>query len=176
HHRDSLEEILKKWDLAELYSSSEMDSLSLVWHRLTPWDDTVDGLAAMNKLGLVTATLSNGNLAIMRDLDDFGNLGFQKFYSAETFHLYKPNPVVYQSAARELGLDTTEVAMVATHLDDLKAARGVGMRTIYVHRPQEEAWEKDDERYKEMQANVDLWVESKEGFREVAQHLAQLKQ
>lgn len=175
HHRESLEEILKKWGLGDLYSSAELDSLSLVWHRLRPWSDSAEGLVDLNRLGLVTATLSNGNLSIMRDLDEFGSLGFQKFFSAETFHLYKPNPAVYQSAARELGLDTSQVAMVATHLDDLKAAKGVGMRTIYVHRPQEEVWDKDEDRYKEMKANVDLWVDSEDGFLEVARHLSQLK-
>lgn len=176
HHRDSLVELLNKWHLSDLYTESEIDSLSFVWHRLKPWPDSSQGLTELAKLGLVNATLSNGNISLLTDLDEFGSLGFHKFFSAESFRAYKPNPVVYLSAARELGGEPGQVAMVATHLDDLKAAIGVGMRTIYVKRPQEEYLSESDPEYQKIKSQIDIWVESEDGFLEVVRQLKEIRQ
>ncbi|KJZ76336.1 hypothetical protein HIM_04418 [Hirsutella minnesotensis 3608] len=106
HHRESLAVLLREWGLGDAYSDAEVESLSLVWHRLSPWPDSAEGLHALGSAstsatttttgggggcGLVTATLSNGNLALLRDLDDFGALGFRELLSAETFGAYKPS-------------------------------------------------------------------------------------
>ncbi|KAJ6440357.1 haloacid dehalogenase, type II [Purpureocillium lavendulum] len=176
HTRDSLAALLQSWGLQGLYSEAEMDSLSLVWHRLRPWADSSDGLAQLNASGRVaTATLSNGNVSLLRDLDDFGNLGFQRLLSGETFRAYKPNPATYLGAARELGLEPRQVAMVAAHLEDLEAARACGLRTVYVERPREEAWSPDDERRQRAPEWVDLWIsEGEDGFVTLAQKLREL--
>ncbi|KND91529.1 hypothetical protein TOPH_03617 [Tolypocladium ophioglossoides CBS 100239] len=176
HHRDSLADLLRGWGLDGLYTDAEVESLSLVWHRLRPWPDAADGLSALGtKGGLTTTTLSNGNIALLRDLDDFGSLGFHRLLSAETFRAYKPNPATYLGAARELGLEPSEVAMVAAHLGDLQAARSCGLRTIYVERPQEEAWGKDDEKYQQAREWVDLWIsEQEDGLVSLARRLQDL--
>ncbi|POR34465.1 Uncharacterized protein TPAR_05337, partial [Tolypocladium paradoxum] len=176
HHRDNLAALLRGWGLDGLYTPAEVESLSMVWHRLRPWPDASDGLAALAAgRGLTTATLSNGNVALLRDLDDFGSLGFHRLLSAETFRAYKPNPATYLGAARELGLEPSEVAMVAAHLGDLQAARSCGLRTIYVERPQEEAWSEDDERYQQAREWVDLWIsEHEDGFVALARRLQDL--
>jgi 2-haloacid dehalogenase len=171
HHYDSLVELLKTWELEGLYSDAEMKSLSLAWHRLTPWPDSSAGIHELGKLAH-TATLTNGNLALVRDLNDFGNLGFQVLFSAETFKAYKPNPVVYRGAVEKLYVEPHQVAMVAAHLNDLQAARSCGLRTIYVERPQEEDWGRDEDRYKEARQWVDLWIsQEEEGLVEVAKRL-----
>ncbi|KAF4439847.1 hypothetical protein F53441_12470 [Fusarium austroafricanum] len=174
HHHDSLVELLKAWDLADLYSPSEIESLSLVWHRLTPWDDSSDGIQKLGK-SYKTSTLSNGNISLLRDLNDFGNLGFQLLLSGEVFGAYKPNPTVYYGAVHELKLEPQQVAMVAAHLNDLDAARACGLRTVYVERPREEAWAKDDERYQKAKEWVDLWItEEDQGFLTLAHKLEEL--
>ncbi|KAJ4124958.1 hypothetical protein NW768_009299 [Fusarium equiseti] len=174
HHHDSLVELLAAWDLTDLYSSSEIESLSLVWHRLTPWDDSSDGLQKLSKT-YKTSTLSNGNVSLLRDLNDFGNLGFQYFLSAEKFGAYKPNPRVYTGAAKELGLEPEEVAMVAAHLSDLAAARSCGLRTVYIERPREEGWDESDEKYQQAKEWVDLWItKDDEGFLTLAKRLEEL--
>ena len=171
HHRDSLVELLESWGLAGLYAEGEVDSLSLVWHRLNPWPDSSEGLHALGE-SFTTATLSNGNVSLLRDLDDFGGLGFQKILSAELFGAYKPHPTVYRGAARELNLPPEEVAMVAAHLGDLQAARACGLKTVYVDRPREEAWGPDEDRYKQAREWVDLWISVEDdGFRTLAQRL-----
>jgi 2-haloacid dehalogenase len=68
-----------------------------------------------------------------------------------------------------MGIEPGEVAMVAAHLSDLKAARGCGFRTIYVERKQEEDWKPNSEEYKDAKNWVDMWVsESEDGFEELA--------
>src|SRR5438874_1846473 len=57
--------------------------------------------------------------------------------SAELFGHYKPDPEVYQGAARLLGLPPGELMMVAAHPRDLEAAQRVGLKTAYVPRPLE---------------------------------------
>lgn len=175
HHYESLVELLKKWDLDGLFSETELTSLSLVWHRLSPWPDSPDGLVELSRK-YTTGTLSNGNTSLLRDVNDFGGLTFHKVFSAETFKAYKPNPATYLGAVQALGLQPEEVALVAAHLGDLHAARACGLRTIYVERSREEAWEPEEERYKEAKGWADLWVTVEEdGFLTVAKKLAELK-
>jgi 2-haloacid dehalogenase len=56
---------------------------------------------------------------------------------AELARHYKPDREVYQSAADILDLPPSAVMMVAAHLGDLRAAKGVGLRTAFVTRPLE---------------------------------------
>jgi 2-haloacid dehalogenase len=168
HHHLSLIDLLKKWKLEGLYTEEEVEDLSLVWHYLEPWKDSSAGL---QKLGtkFITSTLSNGNLSLLEDLDKHGNLGFKKLQSSADFKAYKPHPRVYKGAAKALGLEPEEVAMVAAHLSDLKAARGCGFKTIYVERKDEEDWRPEQEEYKDAKTWVDIWVtEEEDGFIEVA--------
>lgn len=174
HHLDSLVVLLRRHGLSEALSGGDgrVRELSLVWHRLTPWPDSAEGLRALGGLGLVTATLSNGNRALLADLDAHGGLGFARILSAEDFGAYKPNPGVYLGAAERLGVRPGEVAMVAAHLGDLDAARRLGLRTVYVERDGEEDWEAGSERYEAAKGWVDLWVGVDEGgFVEVARRL-----
>jgi 2-haloacid dehalogenase len=174
HHRDSLRDLLADWGLEGLYSEAEIESLSLVWHRLTPWPDAAEGLAQLGK-EYTLSTLSNGNSNLLRDLNDYGGLGFEYLLCAETFRVYKPDPKTYLGAARELGVEPHQLALVATHLKDLAAAQELGLRTVYVERLAEEEWGKDEERYKAAKERVDLWVTiDEEGFLTVVRKLAEL--
>lgn len=171
HHYDSLVKLFHSWHLTGLYDDADMRKISLVWHFLRPWEDSSEGI---HKLGtrFTTATLSNGNIELLKDLDKHGNLGFREFLSAADFKAYKPNPEVYVGAARKLGLAPCEVAMVAAHLGDLEAARSCGFRTVYVERKGEEKWKESEERYGKAKEWVDIWIsEGEGGFVELAKRL-----
>ncbi|KAI0536100.1 haloacid dehalogenase [Xylaria digitata] len=171
HHYDSLKELLDKWGILGVYTDEEIRSLSLIWHYLTPWEDSALGI---QKLGTryVTATLSNGNRSLLRDLDAHGSLGFNRIISAADFGAYKPHPSTYLGAVQALACSPNEVAMVAAHLGDLHAARANGLRTIYVERDREEEWPRDDSRWKDARGWADLWIPQEEGgFVEVARRL-----
>jgi len=134
-HRMSLEELLPRFGLDGL-SEAELDHLNRVWHRLRPWPDAAPGLARL-RTRYIVATLSNGNVALLTNMAKRAGLPWDCILSAELVRAYKPDPVVYTSAATFLGLPPDQVMMVAAHPADLRAARAAGLRTAYVPRPLE---------------------------------------
>jgi 2-haloacid dehalogenase len=106
------------------------------WHRLNPWPDVRTGLEALRR-ARVTATLSNGHLALLVDLARHGDLRFDCLLSAELARAYKPAPEAYLTAARLLGVDPAELMLVAAHPWDLEGARAAGLRTAFIDRPLE---------------------------------------
>jgi len=135
-HRLILNKLLVDFGLTGRLSQSEVDGLNHAWHRLRPWPDAVSGLTRLKKKFII-APLSNGNIALMTDLAKFAGLPWDCILGAELVRHYKPDREVYQSAADFLNLKVDEVSMVAAHLGDLTAAKGVGLRTAFVTRPLE---------------------------------------
>ena len=133
-HRRILDRLLTAHglDLPE----AEATALNRIWHRLSPWPDSVGGLTRM-KAKYTIASLSNGNVALLVDMARHGGLPWDCVFSAELFGHYKPDPEVYLGAARLLDLAPAQVMMVAAHPSDLRAAAACGLRTAYVMRPLE---------------------------------------
>jgi 2-haloacid dehalogenase len=134
-HRSSLDELLGEFGVPDVAEDVRAE-LVLAWHRLDPWPDSVEGLTRL-KARHVIATLSNGNVALLVDMAKHGGLPWDTVLSAELFGHYKPDDEVYDGAVRLLGPDPERVMMVAAHTNDLAAARARGLRTAYVHRPDE---------------------------------------
>ena len=140
-HRMILDELLVESGVGGLTEDEKRD-LNRVWHRLTPWPDSVEGLGRLKK-GYVIATLSNGNVALLTNMAKYGGLPWDCILSAELMKHYKPDPESYLGAAYLLGLEPAEVMMVAAHKGDLRAAQKVGLRAAFVPRPGE--WGPDRE-------------------------------
>lgn len=143
-HRRILDRLLAEREL--VLTEEDAAWLNKVWHRLTPWPDSVAGLQRL-KARHTISTLSNGNLSLLVAMAKHGGLPWDAVLSAELFGHYKPDPEVYLGAARLLDLRPDEVMMVAAHPSDLRAAAACGLRTAYVPRPLErgpdgpmEAW------------------------------------
>jgi len=134
-HRMILDKLLVDFHITGL-TEPEIDDLNRAWHRLRPWPDAVSGLTRLKKKFII-APLSNGNIGLMTNLAKHGGLPWDCILGAELVRHYKPDHEVYQSAADFLGLNLGDVMMVAAHLGDLRAAKGVGLRTAFVPRPQE---------------------------------------
>jgi 2-haloacid dehalogenase len=134
-HRLSLEETLAEFGLAGL-TEEQLAHLTMTWHRLDPWPDSIAGLARLRRRCIV-ATLSNGNVALLVRMARRAGLPWDCILSAELFRAYKPDPRVYRGAAELLGLPPGEVMLVAAHQDDLRAAQRVGLRAAFVPRPLE---------------------------------------
>jgi len=134
-HRMILDKILIDFGFVGL-SEAETEVLNHTWHRLQPWPDTVGGLTRLKKKFII-APLSNGNIALMTDLARHSGLPWDCILGAELVRHYKPDREVYQSAADFLDLKPSAVMMVAAHLGDLRAAKGVGLKTAFVARPLE---------------------------------------
>jgi 2-haloacid dehalogenase len=133
-HHATLEALLTERSLD--LPREERDRLVHGWHRLDPWPDVRPGLKALRRR-CVTATLSNGHLALLVGLARHGDLRFDCLLSAELAHVYKPAAEAYQTAARLLGREPSELMLVAAHPWDLAGARAAGLRTAFVDRPLE---------------------------------------
>jgi 2-haloacid dehalogenase len=133
-HEITLGELLDERGL-ELPSGGRA-ALVRAWHQLDPWPRVPAGLEMLRR-GRVVAALSNGNVALLVDLLRHGDLRFDCLLSAEFARVYKPEAQVYQTGVRLLGLEPSEVMMVAAHPFDLEGARRAGLGTAFIDRPLE---------------------------------------
>ncbi|MFN7983238.1 MAG: haloacid dehalogenase type II [Vicinamibacterales bacterium] len=134
-HRMSLDTLLTKHNVTGL-TEADKAQLNTVWHRGRPWPDSVAGLTRL-KAHYTIAPLSNGNISLLTDMAKHGGLPWDCILGAELVRHYKPDPETYLSPVQFFDLTPPEVMMVAAHPGDLQAAKALGLRTAYVHRPLE---------------------------------------
>jgi 2-haloacid dehalogenase len=132
--RETLNDVLAQRNI-EL-PAADRESLVRGWRQLRPWPDSRDGLDRLRRR-YVTATLSNGHLALLADLLKFADLRVDAVLSAQLADGYKPDAKVYLTALRLLDCPPGDAGMVAAHASDLRAAAALGLRPIFVRRPLE---------------------------------------
>ena len=132
--RETLASVLARHGIA--LSTTGQQALVRGWRQLRPWPDSQAGLDRLRRRH-VTATLSNGHLALLADLLKFADLRVDAVLSAQLAASYKPAAEVYRTALRLLDCPPEEAGMVAAHPTDLIAAAAVGLRPIFVRRPLE---------------------------------------
>ena len=133
-HRGTLDECLVRH--ATSLSGEHREILVRGWRQLRPWPDSRDALLRL-RCRHVTATLSNGHVALLADLLKFGDLRFDAVLSAQLAASYKPDPAVYLTALELLECDPGEAGMVAAHATELQAAAALGLRPLFIRRPLE---------------------------------------
>ncbi len=143
-HRRILDGLLARHGL--VLAADDALHFNRAWHRLIPWPDSVAGLYRL-KQQFTIATLSNGNVALLVNMAKHAGLPWDMVFSAELFNHYKPDRQAYLGAVALLGLEPSQVMMVAAHPSDLRAAKACGLPTALVLRPLEhgpggatEAW------------------------------------
>jgi len=134
-HRLALVELLPRFRLTDL-ASEEIDELTLYWHRLSAWPDTVPGLSRL-KHKFILSPLSNGNFSLLVAVAKFAGLPFDAILGSDFFKHYKPDPETYLGACAIFKMPPGEMVMVAAHNYDLEAARELGLVTAFVARPHE---------------------------------------
>jgi 2-haloacid dehalogenase len=134
-HRRSLEKLVQQLGISGL-DDADLHHLTMGWHRLRPWPDSVGGLTRL-KTKYIISPLSNGNVLLLTEMAKFAGLPWDLILSAELFEHYKPDAETYLGAARLLCLRPEQVMMVAAHNNDLKAAQNHGLMTAFVARPSE---------------------------------------
>lgn len=117
-------------------AAADREALVGAWRQLVPWPDTREGLARLRRKH-VTATLSNGHLALLIDLLRFADLRVDAVLSAQLAAGYKPDAKVYLTALKLLDCRPESAAMVAAHASDLRAAARLGIHPILIRRPLE---------------------------------------
>jgi 2-haloacid dehalogenase len=130
--RETLSRVLAERGVS--LSATARESLVRGWRQLRAWPDSREGLDRLRRTH-VTATLSNGHVALLADLLKFADLRVDAVLSAQLSASYKPDPRVYLTALDLLDCRPQEAGMVAAHPSDLRAAAAVGLRPIFVRRP-----------------------------------------
>ena len=163
-HRLALDLNLAEFGVSHL-SEADKQQLNFVWHRLNGWPDATSGLTRL-KSRYIIGPLSNGNLSLLTEMAKFAGLPWDCILSCDLFQHYKPDPETYLGAVKILNLEPGQVMMTAAHANDLEAARKLGLRTAYVHRPLESG--PGRERTKPAEGDFDVVAED---FRDMATKL-----
>ena len=117
-------------------SSTERDAILETLLVLPAHPEVPDALSRLHSAGFPLATLTNssGEMA-WAQLDHAGILGlFDQVLSVEEVRRYKPAPEPYHMAAERLGVDPSEMRMVAAHDWDVWGAMRAGCAAAYVSR------------------------------------------
>jgi 2-haloacid dehalogenase len=134
-HRKILDELITRFKIEGL-TEDEKAQFNRVWHRLRPWPDSVAGLTRLKKR-YVIAPLSNGNVSLLTNMAKFSGLPWDCILATELVRHYKPDKETYLMPGEFFDLPPAEVMMVAAHSGDLQAAKALGLKTAFVHRPLE---------------------------------------
>jgi 2-haloacid dehalogenase len=89
------------------------------------------------KKRFVISPLSNGNLSLLTEMAKFAGLPWDCVLGSDLAHHYKPDKEMYLMPGQFFDLPPSSVMMVAAHPGDLDAAKALGLKTAYIHRPLE---------------------------------------
>ncbi|MER5252107.1 haloacid dehalogenase type II [Streptomyces sp. NPDC002855] len=121
-------------DRAGLTDQAAIGRLAGAGQRLSPWPDSVAGLARLAGRFPVLG-LSHASRTSLLRLNAYAGLRWHQALSAEDARAYKPAAEVYRIAVDAAGCPAERVLMVAAHAWDLRGAQAAGMRTAFVRRP-----------------------------------------
>lgn len=98
--------------------------------------DVAEGLRALRASGLRLVALTNGSANIPQSLFERSGVidEFEALLTVDDAGAWKPARAAYDYAARQCGVETGEMVMVACHPWDLDGAARAGLRTAYVDR------------------------------------------
>jgi len=131
------------------------------WHRRKPWDhpsreevarsivervaqaiardgafnqEAIAAIDYVDGLGLRLALASSSPMSLIREVLSIGGLGdrFEVVLSAEEEERGKPDPAVYLSAARELGVSPERCLAVEDSINGVRSAKAAGMVCVAV--------------------------------------------
>jgi len=129
--------------LAERYHFSLTEEQSAAFldriRSLPPFPEVKSALEKLRANGYRLVVLTNSSLRGAELTLENGGIAeyFERVLSVEAVRTYKPWPQVYQTAARELGVATSDMMMVAAHNWDTVGAMRAGCRGAFIQRPGE---------------------------------------
>jgi 2-haloacid dehalogenase len=118
---------------------SEEDRRSILggMRELPPHPEVPAALDLLRDAGLRLAALTNNTAEVAEA--QLANAGlsdrFEKILSADTVRRLKPAPEPYRAAAEALGVETSQVRLVAAHAWDVIGATRAGCAAAFVARP-----------------------------------------
>lgn len=135
-HRDALDELLTEHGL-DAFTDAERHGIAYdAAHNFECWPDFPSVLPRLRER-YVCASFTILSFRIIIDTARRNGLSWDAVFSCEAIGKYKVLPEAYDTVARYLQLDPSQICMVACHNFDLDAARARGFRTAFVRRPLE---------------------------------------
>jgi len=104
---------------------------------LPPHPEVAESLGRLKSAGFRLVTLTNSPMAVVEE--QMANAKLQPFlernFSVDTVKKFKPAPEPYRMVARELGMQTDGLRMIAAHAWDVGGAQKAGCAAAFVARP-----------------------------------------
>lgn len=162
-HRRVLKQLIgeKRWHRFSTLSDEHIEQCVQAWHKQVAWPDVI---AAMPKLkeAYDVVVLANGTTRLQIDITKSSGLAFDMLLSSELLGITKPDLAIYRKAMVLLKRKPEDCVMVAAHAYDLRAAKAVGMRTVYLQR-----WTEDPKENMEVvRAENDWLVDARQATKE----------
>jgi 2-haloacid dehalogenase len=109
------------------------------FRKLPAYEDVRPALDILRENDIRVIAVSNSSLAMIKEqLTNAGIIDlFDCYYSVDNVKKYKPFKDIYLSTAKQEGLKTEDIVMVATHDWDLFGAKKAGLSTAYIKRKEE---------------------------------------
>jgi 2-haloacid dehalogenase len=109
------------------------------FRKLPAYADVRPALNMLRENDIRVIAVSNSSLVMIKEqLTNAGIIDlFDCYYSVDTVEKYKPFKDIYLSAAKQEGLKTEDIVMVATHDWDLFGAKKAGLSTAHIKRKEE---------------------------------------
>ena len=134
-HRRVLNDMLEKRpDVKSLFTDDVKEKAVKSWHSQRAWPDVPDALSKLQEHGWEVFVHANGTTRLQLNLVRTSSLRFDMLFSSELLGCYKPASESYHKVLKLLKLQSEECVMVAAHASDLRGAKAVGMKTVYVRR------------------------------------------
>ena len=117
-------------------ASGERETVAGAYDALDPFPDTVSALERLAETDLRLAVLSNGAPHSLESLAEGAGIEerFSALISADEVETFKPDPAVYENAARRLDLPLSECWLVSSNAWDAAGAANAGMGVAWVNR------------------------------------------
>lgn len=135
-HRAALDEVITEHAL-DAFTDDERHAIAYdAAHNLACWPDFPAVLPQLRERYLC-ASFTILSFRIIIDTARRNGLSWDAVLSCEAIGAYKVLPEAYDTVARFLQLDPSQICMVACHNFDLDAAKAQGFKTAFVRRPHE---------------------------------------
>lgn len=125
-----------------LLSAEAKQKVIASWHNQPAWPDVAPALQQLrDQVGCEVFVHANGTTRLQLDLIRSSGLKFDLLMSSQMLGQIKPAPEPYLKAMALIKRKPEECVMVAAHVYDVRGARDVGMRTIYIKRATDDTHE-----------------------------------
>ena len=135
-HRMALDSLIAEHDLGAFTEEERHMIAYETPHNLQCWPDFPGTLPKLREK-YICASFTILSFRIIMDTAKANGLSWDAVFSCEAIGKYKVLPEAYNTVAKFLQLDPSEICMVACHNFDLDAAKACGYTTAFVKRPDE---------------------------------------